>query len=75
VGCAIGLLLGLFGRQRCIDGARAGDVGDVAEPCELSLSVVRSVAVLLALLADLQGRACRESLARSPGNGWRRCKS
>jgi hypothetical protein len=55
VWCAIGFFLSLLGRQRCIDGARAGDVGDVAEPCELSLSVVRSVAVLLALLANLQG--------------------
>jgi hypothetical protein len=76
VGCAIGLLLGLLSRQRCVDGARAGDVGDVAEPCELSLAVVRNrVTVLLALLANLQWRTSREPLARSPGKGRRRCKS
>lgn len=73
--CAISLLLGLLGRQGRIDGARAGDVGDVAESCELSLAVVPSIAVLLTLLADLQRRARGKSLARSPGNGWRRCEA
>lgn len=52
---AFSLLLGLLRRQWGIDGACAGDVGNVAEARELSLATVRGVAVLLAMLANLQG--------------------
>jgi hypothetical protein len=62
----IRFLKGLFRRQRGINRARAGDVRNVAEACELPLPGVSSIAIKLPVLADLKWRARGNALSRRP---------